>query len=360
MGKFKNKFFKYIFSLCLSIIIIIIHKSKKKIIGVVSMKNNNNIGNNLVKFSISIKLKELGFEPIIIGISSRGDNIDFLKKNVKLKEIKNSYSELKEKDYDILMVNSDQTWNGLKKNTTSVINRGYLKFAENWTIPRFVYGASLGYNFWKFSKDFDVIARGLLKKFSGISVREKGAIKIVKKHLGIQPEFVLDPTFIINKKYYLDLIKDYNDKINFNFEEKYLCVYQLDKNIHITNLVREASQKFDYKIYKINLNKNNYIENFIFYMNASKAVITDSFHGTVFAIIFNKPFISYVNEERGSARFISLIETFYLSKRIIFPKKFKKLNINLLKTPLKINHSLLNNLKKKSINFLKKNLNKIK
>jgi polysaccharide pyruvyl transferase WcaK-like protein len=164
------------------------------------MKNNNNIGNNLVKFSIYIKLKELGFEPIIIGFSSRRDNIDFLKKHVKLKEIKKSYSELKEKDYDILMVNSDQTCNGHKRNTTSVINRGYLKFAENWTIPRFVYGASFGYNYWKFSKDFDVIARRLLKKFSGISVREKGAIKIVKKHLGIQPEFVLDPTFIINKK----------------------------------------------------------------------------------------------------------------------------------------------------------------
>ena len=64
----------------------------------------------------------------------------------------------------------------------------------------------MGVNYWKYSKDFDVIARRLLKKFSGISVREKGAIKIAKKHLGIRPEFVLDPILIIKKKYYLDLI----------------------------------------------------------------------------------------------------------------------------------------------------------
>jgi hypothetical protein len=253
------------------------------------------------------------------------------------------------------MVNSDQTWNGNKNNTTTLLNQGYLKFAENWTIPRFVYGASLGVNYWKFSKDFDIIARNLLKKFSGTSVREKGAIKIVNKHLGILPDFVLDPTFIIDKKYYLDLIKNY--KINFNFEEKYLCVYQLDKNILIKNLITKASQKFKYKIYRINRNKNNYIENFLFYMNASKAVITDSFHGTALSITPKKPFISYLNRGRGSGRFISLIETFNLSKRIIFPKQFKKVNINLLKTPLNINQSLLNNLKNNSINFLKKNLN---
>ena len=213
----------------------------------------------------------------------------------------------------------------------------------------------MGVNYWKYSKDFDVIARRLLKKFSGISVREKGVIKIVKKHLGIRPEFVLDPTFIIEKKYYLDLIKNY--KINFNFKRKFICVYQLDKNILIKNLIKEARQKFKYKIYWINRKKNNYIENFIFYINASKAVITDSFHGTIFSIIFKKPFISYLNIGRGSSRFISLIKTFNLSNRIIFPKKFKEVNITLLKTPLNINQSLINNLKRKSINFLKKNLN---
>jgi polysaccharide pyruvyl transferase WcaK-like protein len=238
------------------------------------------------------------------------------------------------------MVNSDQTWNGSPKFINRVLDVGYLKFAENWTIPRFVYGASLGVNYWKFSKKFDNIARQLLKKFSGVSVREIGAIEIVKKHLGINPEYVLDPTLIIDKRYYLDLIKDFN--INFNFKEKFLCIYKLDKNILLENLIKNASHLFNYKINKINIFKDKYIENFISCINNSKAVITDSFHGTLFSIIFEKPFIAYLNKKRGSIRFLSLIKTFNLSQRIIGQENFEKVNINLLKVPLYINQSLLN------------------
>ena len=79
-------------------------------------------------------------------------------------------------------------------------------------------------------------------------------------------------------------------------------------------------------VYKVSLSKNNYVENFIFGINASQAVITDSFHGTVFSIIFNKPFISYINSMRGRARFYSLNETFNLNKRIIFPNKKEEPN----------------------------------
>lgn len=315
---------------------------------------DNNVGNNLLKFSMYIKLKELGFDPTIIALPT-GRNIYFLKKYVKFKVIKNNFSELKEKDYDILMVNSDQTWNGDSKIFDEILNVGYLKFSENWTIPRFVYGASLGVDYWKFPKKFDIIARRLLKKFSGVSVREIGAIEIVKKHLGINPEFVLDPTLIIDKKYYLDLIKDFN--INFNLKEKHLCIYQLDKNILIEKLIKKAKQLFNYKIYEIDIFKEKYIENFISCINNGNAVITDSFHGTLFSIIFEKPFITYLNKIRGNGRFFSLIKTFNLSQRIVDQENFEKVNINLLEAPLYINQSLLSYLKNKSINFLIKNLN---
>jgi len=286
------------------------------------MRHDSNPGNNLVKFSINIKLKELGFDPIIIG-TSKIKNIYFLKNHVKLKVINKNFNELNENDYDILMVNSDQTWNGRMNYDNTLLNVGFLKFANKWTISRFVYGASLGVNFWKFSHKFDRIARSLIKKFSGVSVREIGAIEIVKKHLGIRPELVLDPTLLIDKKYYLDLIKDFN--INFNFKEKYLCLYQLDKNILIEKLVRDASKLFKYKIYKTNLHSERYVENFIFCINNSNAVITDSFHGTIFSIIFKKPFITFLNKKRGNDRFFSLIKIFNLSQRIVSQKILKKL-----------------------------------
>ena len=186
----------------------------KKTIGVVGLINHNNIGNNLVKFAMYTKLKEFGFYPKLIGTTHKAGNIYFLRKYVKLKEVNKTFSGLNENDYDILMVNSDQTWNGEFK---ELLNIGFLKFAENWKTKRFVYGASLGYDYWKYNKTFDIIARNLLKKFSGISVREKNAIKLVEKHLKIKPQLVLDPTMLIDKKYYLNLIKVIkilNSKIN--------------------------------------------------------------------------------------------------------------------------------------------------
>ena len=131
----------------------------------------------------------------------------------------------------------------------------------------------------------------------------------------------------------------------------------MDKNILIEKLIRDASQSFKYKVYKINLYKEKFIEKFIFCINNSNAVITDSFHGTIFSIIFKKPFITYINEERGRGRFISLKKIFNLGRRIVDQKNFRKINFNLLKKPLNINQTLLNYLINKSINFLKKNLN---
>ena len=146
---------------------------KKKRVGVVGLNNHNNIGNNLVKFSMFIKLKELGFKPIIIGITNKGDKISFLRKNVKLKEIIETFSELSKNDFDFLMVNSDQTWNNYSD--YNFLDYGFLRFSQNWSIPKFVYGASLGCDYWKYSEKFDIIAKNLLNNFTGLSVRENYA-----------------------------------------------------------------------------------------------------------------------------------------------------------------------------------------
>ena len=190
--------------------------------------------------------------------------------------------------------------------------------------------------------------------FKGISLRERGAIDLVEKHLGIRPLFVLDPTFLIDKKYYTDIIKDF--KKDFNFNNEYLFVYILDKNKIFDKYIEMARKKLNYEIYRVRTNQMNYTENFLFGINISKAVITDSFHGTVFSIIFKKPFISFINSKRGRLRFYSLNETFKLNDRILFPSEDKYPDINLLKKPLNINQTTIDSMKDLSITFLKKNL----
>jgi hypothetical protein len=316
-----------------------------------------NVGNILVKYSIFIKLKEYNFEPIIIcPVNQTPVDLDFLiNNNISNIIINNSFNELNESDYDFLVVNSDQTWNTVQPKY--LLDYGFLKFAYNWTIPKFVYAASLGVDYWRFPKIFDDEAKKYLSNFTGISVREKGAVNLVKNHLGINPVFVLDPTFLIDKKYYLNLIKNF--KNDWDYNTKYLFVYQLDRNDIIKNFINNVSKELNYKIFNFNLYKKDFIENFLFGINISEAVVTDSFHGTVFSIIFNKTFISFVNSNRGRLRFYSLNETFNLSDRIFFPHPTNIPNITILKKPLNINQSLLNSLKKYSIKYLKKNLNLI-
>ena len=152
-------------------------KSKSSLkVGVVGVRHEANIGNNLIKFAISVKLSEFGYIPYIIGtVWKKYNNIEFIKQTTNLIMLNNNFSEIKKDDYDILMVNSDQTWVKFDKN---FYDYGFLRFAENWTIPKIVYGASLGFDKWIFSKQEEKIAKTLLEKFQGISVREMSSIQL--------------------------------------------------------------------------------------------------------------------------------------------------------------------------------------
>ena len=294
-----------------------------------------------------IKLSELGFKPYIIGTLFNNFDISFLKNNTNCIIINNSFNEIKENEYDYLMVNSDQTWRRFDKN---FYDYGFLRFAQNWTIPKFIYGASLGYSKWYFTEKDTIFMKNLLQNFTGVSVREKGSINLVNKHLQIKPLFVLDPTLLIDKKYYLNLINNYKKKSNQN----YLFVYLLFKESNTLKFIKYASQKLLYKIFRVKMEEKDAIKKFIYGIVNCKAVITNSYHGTIFSIIFNKPFVSFIFKNSPKERMISLKNAFNIQNRIfeynIFP------DVNILKTPLNINFTLINLLKKQSIKFLKKNL----
>ena len=162
---------------------------------------------------------------------------------------------------------------------------------------------------------------------------------------------MLDPTLLINKKYYLKIIKNYKCFINKN--EKYIFTYKVKESNIIDNFINETSRKLNYKIVNVKKSDNEYVEKFIYGIYNCKAVITNSYHGTLFSIIFNKPFISF--EKKSDERFNSLKDLLEINERIF--KYNEEPNINLLKKKLNINKLKLNELKYKSLNYLKKKLN---
>ena len=325
---------------------------EKTKIGVISCNHHVNIGNNLVKYSMFIFLTKCGYEPQIIGSNYQNYNISFLKKYVNVRTI-NKFSEIKQNDYKILIVNSDQSWRKWDKDFYDI---AFLKFAKNWNINKFTYAVSLGFNEWEFTKEDDNIAKELLKNFTGISVRENNSVKLIKQYIGFNSLLVLDPTMIINKKYYLNIIKKY--KSNYK-NDNYIFIYVVNfakplKDMSVMdNLIKNSIELFNYKKVIVSLYDIDAIEKFLSGIYYSKAVITNSFHATIFSIIFKKPFISFRTND--DERLNSLRETLDLKSRII--EYDKQPDINLLKQPLSFNIAKFNYYKKRSIKYLKNHLN---
>ena len=174
----------------------------------------------LVKYSMFKKLEEMDVNATII-IPTRlnqGHNLSFLIETIKshLLFVSSNFSELNEKDFDYLIVNSDQTWNpfllGIYFN-----NVAFLKFAENWKTKKFIYGASTGGYDEPFRKQEKKLIKSLLSNFTGLSFREKSMVKILEDRIGLKSEFVLDPAFLLDKSYYLNNLtfRNVTKKITF-------------------------------------------------------------------------------------------------------------------------------------------------
>ena len=130
----------------------------------------------------------------------------------------------------------------------------------------------------------------------------------------------------------------------------------MDKTKVKDSYIQKICQILNYRLIDIKVGEKDFIEKFIFSINICKSIITDSFHGTVFSIIFNKPFETFINKKRGSARFYSLAKIFNIENRFIYPRKFESKDLDNFTKNLIINSTNFFILKEKSIHFLKKNL----
>ena len=85
-----------------------------------------------------------------------------------------------------------------------------------------------------------------------------------------------------------------NFRIQDDIGDNFIFIYKLINSKQLNILIKKIKEKYKYKIYLIDYNVINQIQKFIYGVYNCRAVITDSFHGTIFSIIFNKPFISFV------------------------------------------------------------------
>ena len=249
--------------------------------------------------------------------------MSFINSNIKWSKLYNDYSEISEKDFDCICVGSDQIWR--PKMLLCDISNAFLSFAKGWNIKRIAYSASFGTDVWEYTEDETEKCTVLAKLFNAISIREKGGIALCKQHLNVNAVHTLDPTMLLDSSDYLALIND----IPKENKGKTLFSYILDVNDQKKNLVDCFAKDNNMEVSKIDVEMGNRkcnlsarilpsVEFWLKSFRDADYVITDSFHACVFSIIFRKPFAVIVNNERGAARFTSLLSMFGITDRIIY------------------------------------------
>lgn len=272
----------------------------------------------------------------------------FIEKNIVLTDEIYGFSDLKRvcknEKFDAFVLGSDQVFNqGNFMNFGEYFSLGFIQNAV-----KIAYAASFGGEFkgWKNLSTH----RENLAKFRAISVREQNAIKICKEILNLKTDFVLDPTLLARREIYDKFCTNLDESSSQNTK---IFAYILDPNEKTAQILDNASQKSRCKIAQVNDRANRLkIEEWLSAIKSAKFIITDSFHGCVFSIIFGKPFFAIINEARGNARFHSLFDMLNLDNRVIKDVNFE-LNLEMNYDEI---YKILDEKRKFSIDFLKQNL----
>lgn len=227
---------------------------------------------------------------------------------------------------DAFIVGSDQVWR--PRYSPSILNF-YLDFLEdiNSSAKRLAYAASFGVDSWEYQEDITDRCKSLIKKFDAVSVREQSAVELCKSKFNTDAAWVVDPTLLLEAS-------DYDELINtggINNNKDCIISYILDPSADKRSIADIISNAVDKKVASIkpgskisqvrswDLGKCIYpkVETWLQSIKEANFLVTDSFHGTVFAILFNKPFIAIGNSARGMARFESLLSHFGLVDRLV-------------------------------------------
>lgn len=280
---------------------------------------------------------------------------DFVNRYCRLTKYIPSVDKLSElaEEYDVFVVGSDQVW---RRRYSIHIPSFFFSFLPDGK-KRIAYAASFGISKNDFGEELTEKCRSLLTKFSAVGVREKTAVKLCEDVFGVKAEQVLDPTLLLTKDDYVKLIED--EKVDKKPTKPFLLLYVIDSTPEKTKVAEKIAKEKDLEVYCIksldfktvgsrHLNECVYphISTWLYAFNQASYIVTDSFHGTVFSIIFEKPFLTFGNVSRGLDRMVTLLDLCGLNDRL-YGESFleKEIDYNMVS-------ERLDEERKKSLRFL--------
>lgn len=220
--------------------------------------------------------------------------------------------DVKRYGVEALVVGSDQIWRPVKYDA---VNYYFLGFAKNSDIPRIAYAPSVALDEWPFNESTTAQLKELIKRFYAVSVREESSVNLIKDNLGVEAQWVLDPTLLLKKENYLAVCNNVPQN-----KKPFVFAYILDMNEEKRQMAEKVAKEHGCSVCYLTADKvkaEDTIEKWLANFRDSEFVITDSYHGTLFSLIFHKQFYTFYNTYRGNARMDSLKKLTGLEDRFL-------------------------------------------
>lgn len=216
---------------------------------------------------------------------------------------------------DIYCTGSDQVWGPIG---SKIFDPAYfLSFADN-NEKKVAFGSSFGRV--EFSSSTLDTYKKMLAKYNAVSVREKSAVDIIANMNLTIPYHVLDPTLFLTSN-------EWNKLLKKNINKRYVLIYQLHSNSEMDIYAKKFAKQVKLPLIRItpmlhHLKRGGWPiflpgpEDFLSYIKNADYMITDSFHGTAFAVNFGTQFVNIL-PEGTQTRNQSLLELTNLTERVV-------------------------------------------
>ena len=358
-----------------------------KRVGIISYNiycNFTNYGSALQSWALYVSIKKLGFDVKLVDYCP-----DVLKDKNPLNPFKNSWDQSDEaklmceltmpsikinyekfidfyyKRFDVTSKYDSSNFNDSIKEVSSFvcgsdtifcvdefgIDDGYYANYDCMKHNSISYAASFGDS--HFSDEQFVILNDRLKNFNALGIREDQFINYVKKQVDIPVKRVLDPTLLLEPHEYEPIIG------KKQMQKNYILYYSRRYNKKMEDYVEKLSKKTNFKVVEISLRASNAekghvmrydagVEEFLSLIKNASFVVTNSFHGMIFAVQFKRPFVVFSREQCDN-KIQELLDLFGLSDRLLIngDESFKEsIDFNLV-------HKRIDAKRKESIDFLK-------
>ncbi len=314
----------------------------------------SNYGSTLTDYALYSYISSLGLSVAMVSPPNFDrQNAGYFNKKYKYRMTAKYTPEMmreNNKYIDGFVVASDVLWY-----YDAFIRQGYnflLDFVDD-SKRKISYSTSFGNAVRFFPEDEIPYAKYLMKRFDHVSVRELDGVELCKKHFDVTATQVLDPVFLCDMKDWRRIAGNAERK----HDGKYIFAYVLDPNPQKAKALKSFAKKLGYDIVSITdkqtdrLKKEEIlkgcgvlsgasIEEFIYHIMNAEFVVTDSFHGFCFSMIFNRPFYAVANKTRGRARFDTITRLIDVSDRLI--EDFAELDSISVDEALAIDYSKIN------------------